>query len=67
VKDVWLETGSPNLCMLFESGKVLYVNGEDDNYECWQIGDGYGYVEEDWLVVAVPGNEIAVWSPEEVK
>lgn len=67
VKDVWLGSESPHLCILLESGKVLYVNGEDENYECWQIGDGYGYVEDEWLVVAVPGKAIAVWSPEEFK
>lgn len=65
VKDIWLGSTSPHLYMMFESGKILYVNGENQNYESWQIGDGYGYGEDEWLIVAVPGNEIAVWSPGE--
>lgn len=65
VKDVWLGDESPHLYITFDSGKVLYVNGHDDNFECWQIGDQSGESGWDWLIVAVPGNDIAVWSPEE--
>ncbi|QHJ70908.1 hypothetical protein [Planococcus halotolerans] len=67
VKDVWLGDESPHLYISFESGKVLYVNGHDKNYECWQLGDMHGYGDGDWLIVAVPSNEIATWSPEEFK
>ncbi|WP_084245845.1 hypothetical protein [Planomicrobium okeanokoites] len=63
VKDVWLGDESPHLYISFESGKVLYVNGQDENYECWKLGDMHGYGDGDWLIVAVPGNEIATWSP----
>lgn len=41
--------------------KVLYVNGQNENYECWQFGD------DDWLIAAFPGNEIAAWGLEEFK
>ncbi len=34
VKDVWLGSKSPHLHVEFESGKVLFVNGEDKDYEC---------------------------------
>ncbi|WZP39631.1 hypothetical protein NM897_14550 [Planococcus maritimus] len=67
VKDVWLGEESPHLYILLESGKILYVNGHDENYECWQLGDQSGYGDGNWLIVAVPGNEIATWSPEEFK
>lgn len=67
VKDVWLGDDSPHLYISLESGKVLYVNGHHENYECWQVGDRDGYGGGDWLIVAVPGNEIATWSPEEFK
>ncbi|ANU20629.1 hypothetical protein BBI15_10575 [Planococcus plakortidis] len=65
VKDVWLGEESPHLYISLESGKILYVNGHDENYECWQLGDQSGYGDGNWLIVAVPGNEIATWSPEE--
>lgn len=67
VDDVWLGDDSPHLNLSFESGRVLFINGQDDNYECWQVGDQFGYGDGDWLIVAVPGNEIAAWSPEEFK
>lgn len=67
VKDIWLGEDSPHLYISLESGKVLYVNGHDENYECWQVGDNHGYGDGDWLIMAVPGNEIAIWSPEEFK
>lgn len=65
VKDVWLGDESPHLYISFDSGEFLYVNGHDENYECWQLGDQSGFGGGDWLIVAVPGNEIAAWSPEE--
>ncbi|WP_033541570.1 hypothetical protein [Planococcus sp. CAU13] len=67
VKNVWLGDESPHLYISLESGKVLQVNGYDENYECWQLGDMHGQGDGDWLIVAVPGNEIAIWSPEEFK
>lgn len=65
VKDIWLGVKSPHLYVEFESGNVLFVNGQDENYECWQVGDGCNYAQNDWLIVAVPGDAIAVWCPEE--
>lgn len=65
VKDVWLGDESPHLYISFDSGNFLYVNGHDENYECWQLGDQSGFGGGDWLIVAVPENEIATWSPEE--
>ncbi len=67
VRDVQLGDDSPHLYIALESGKILYVNGLDENYECWQLGDRHGYGDGEWLIVAVPGNEIATWSPEEFK
>jgi len=67
VDNVWLGEDSPHLYLSFESGKALYINGQDEDYECWQVGDQFGYGDGDWLIVAVPENEIAAWSPEEFK
>lgn len=62
VANIQLGRDSPHLFIEFESGKTLSINGDDFNYECWQAGDGYGYTGENWLVVAVPGNDLAIWN-----
>ncbi|AIY04977.1 hypothetical protein Plano_1012 [Planococcus sp. PAMC 21323] len=59
VINVQLGNDSPHLFITFESGKTLCINGDDDNYECWQAGDGYGYTGENWLLIAVPGNDLS--------
>lgn len=65
VVDIRLGDISPHLFIYFQSGKTLFVNGHHEEYECWQAGDGEGYTGDEWLAVAVPGNEIAIWTPEE--
>jgi hypothetical protein len=67
IVDIALGDKSPHLLITFKSGKVLFVNGFDRNFECWQAGDGDGYGGDEWLIVAVPGNEIAVWAPKDFK
>ncbi|WP_404469038.1 hypothetical protein [Sutcliffiella horikoshii] len=52
----------PHLLIQFEDGKTLYVNGHHDQFECWQAGDDDG---DGWLVVAMPGDDIAFWEPED--
>lgn len=64
VTDVKLGDESPHLFIVFKSQKVLFINGYDEQYECWQAGDGEGYTGDEWLVVAVPGNGIATWAPD---
>ncbi len=64
IVDVHLGHRSPHLIISFESGSILFVNGHDTNYECWQLGDHWGGSDNEWLLVAVPGDDIAVWSPE---
>ncbi|MBU8753791.1 hypothetical protein [Priestia megaterium] len=63
VVNVQLDTVSPHLIISLESGRVLFVNGYDPTYECWQLGDPFGGV--DWLLVATPGGDIAIWCPSE--
>lgn len=62
VKSVRLGNPSPHLYIEFESGKILFVNGHHDSYECWQVGDGP--IDQEWLIVAVPGDGIATWVPD---
>lgn len=64
VVNVQLGHRSPHLIISFESGSILFVNGHDPNYECWQLGDHFSGGSCDWLLVATPGDDIAVWSPE---
>lgn len=60
-KGVNVELGSlsPHLIIHLDSNKVLFVNGRDPNYECWQLEEEW--MSGDWLVVAAPGDEVAVW------
>ncbi|MDR4426032.1 hypothetical protein FOR95_21375, partial [Bacillus anthracis] len=60
VTDIQLGLESPHLIIILESGKIIFVNGFHDHYECWQAGMQC----EQWLVVAAPGNEIATWTPD---
>ncbi len=54
----------PHLVIYFESGRVLYMNGEDDVYEPWTAGlTRFGSDCDEWLVVACPGGDLAVWVP----
>lgn len=65
IVDVHLGHRSPHLIILFESGSVLFVNGHDPNYECWQLGYHWGGSDNEWFLVAVPGDDIAIWSPQD--
>jgi hypothetical protein len=67
-KVVHVELGElvPHLLMRLESGQTLFVNGHHDMFECWQVSDGSPY-GGDWHLVAVPGDDIAVWTPGEFK
>ncbi|MEK4752654.1 hypothetical protein MKX72_09175 [Priestia sp. FSL R5-0597] len=65
VVDLVLGTSSPHLIITLESGKVLFVNGHDSNYECWQLGDHFSGGSCDWLLVATRGDNIAIWCPDD--
>jgi len=55
----------PHLVVHFKSGKLLYMNGEDHDYEPWQAGlTNHGKDSDTWLVVACPSGGMAVWCPE---
>ena len=66
VRIMGVEIGAeqPHLLMHLEDGRVLFVNGRHESYECWQVGVAFGDPAQCWLVVALPGGEVAVWSPE---
>ena len=66
VKRIEILSPWPHLVVHFNSGKVLYMNGEDHVYEPWTAGlTGFGSDADYWLVVACPGGGLAVWAGEE--
>ncbi|UNL87452.1 hypothetical protein [Priestia koreensis] len=60
VINIQLGETTPHLFIILENGCTLFVNGFHDKYESWQAGVQF----DDWLVVSVPGDEIATWAPE---
>lgn len=54
----------PHLILTLDDGRVVFVNGKHEMYECWQIGVTRSGTEEPWLVVACPGGDVAVWAPQ---
>jgi hypothetical protein len=53
----------PHLVISFKSGKILFLNGKDHQYEPWTAGLNHLGIEDQWLVVACPGGGLAVWAP----
>lgn len=53
----------PHLLLTFDNGSILYVNGHDEQYEPRQAGQSISE-SETWLVVACPGDLLAIWAPE---
>lgn len=49
-----------HLIVHFETADILIVCGYSEVYECWQVGSSNG----DWLVVACPGTNFAIWAPD---
>ncbi|OCA92557.1 hypothetical protein [Pseudobacillus wudalianchiensis] len=64
VVDIKLGNSSPHLYITFKSGRILFINGYHEEYECWQAGDGQGFAGDEWLVVAAPQNGIATLFPQ---
>jgi hypothetical protein len=60
--DVSVGSAQPDLLLHFESGRVLFINGSDQMYESWTVQTNKADGGE-WTVVAVPGNDIALFAP----
>ena len=57
---------APDLILTFDDRRVFFLNGRHEQYETWQLGVAFSR-EIGTVVVACPGNEVAVWSlPESV-
>jgi hypothetical protein len=64
VRKVELGSGAPHLILTMEDGRVLFINGHDDDYEPWQAGEAFGRPERS--VIACPGGEIAMFGVEDL-
>ena len=65
ITDVQLGELSPHLTLTLASGHILFMNGKHDLYECWQVGVSRERPEESWMIVSCPGDDIAVWAPQQ--
>jgi hypothetical protein len=63
INDVAIGDNAPHLIITFESGRVFFMNGHNDQYESWEVGTIDHDDDEDFLVVVVPGDDFAVWVP----
>lgn len=63
VADVEVCHPVPHLLITFDDGSVLYLNGHNEHYEAWQAGQSFSE-NETWLVVACPGDCLAIWAPD---
>jgi len=64
IVDVRLGETSPHLLITFDSGRILFVNGHQLEYECWQLGLTEAVNNEMWLIVAMGNDNIAIWAPD---
>jgi hypothetical protein len=53
--------GSPHLILTFNDGQVFFMNGHNDKYESWELGVAHS--NEDWEIIAAPGDDIIVMVP----
>jgi hypothetical protein len=58
-----LSADAPDLIFTFADGRVFFLNGRHERYETWQLGVAHARDDPPWLVVACPGDEVAVWAP----
>ncbi|WDH76056.1 hypothetical protein PTI97_00545 [Exiguobacterium marinum] len=52
----------PHLEIQFESGSLLFINGYQEQFECWQAGDARPLGGDSYLLVAMPQGELAVFA-----
>lgn len=61
VHHVRLTEERPHLELTFESGATLFINGYHDQFETWQAGDARPLGGDQYLLVAMPQGELAVF------
>jgi hypothetical protein len=63
IVEVSLGDEAPHLILTFDAGSVFFLNGAHESYECWNIATATEEVDKNWLIVAVPGGQIALFAP----
>ncbi|MFJ7737688.1 hypothetical protein ACIQ2D_15345 [Lysinibacillus sp. NPDC097287] len=67
IVDVSLSIESPHLFLTFETGEVLFIWGQHDQYESWQVGVSDTAIgDEHWEVVACPNDSLAIWGADDI-
>lgn len=61
IEQVELGKEQPHLILSLDDGKILFVNGKHDLYECWDIGIAFS--SDVWQVIACPSGEVAISVP----
>jgi hypothetical protein len=56
-----LGENQPHLILTLDDGRVVFVNGKHDMYECWDMGVAFS--RDGWQVIACPGGGVAIWAP----
>jgi hypothetical protein len=59
---VALGEGCPHLILDFEAGALLFINGHDAAFECWNLTSD-APANQQWLIVATPGDDLAIIRP----
>lgn len=67
IVEIRLGAIAAHLIMRFASGRALFVSGDHRAYESWQLGltPAQSVASENmWLLVDMPGGDIAIWTPD---
>jgi hypothetical protein len=64
ISRIELGNNSPHLLIHFTDGRILYVNGHHEMYECWDLGICFSDPKETWAIIASPEDEVTVFAPE---
>ncbi|VXB92245.1 conserved hypothetical protein [Exiguobacterium sp. 8H] len=62
IHQVLLGDEHPHLELEFESGSLLFINGYQEHFECWQAGDARPLGGDAYLLVAMPQGELAIFA-----
>ncbi|WP_214873622.1 hypothetical protein [Exiguobacterium sp. s140] len=62
IRQVRLGDEHPHLELEFESGSLLFINGYQEHFECWQAGDARPLGGDAYLLVAMPQGELAIFA-----
>ena len=62
IHQVRLGDEHPHLELEFESGSLLFINGYQEHFECWQAGAARPLGGDAYLLVAMPQGELAIFA-----